>query len=108
MRKSTIAVLLSAFVLPGAGHLYLKHFPRGIALVAASLVCLGFIIDSAMRQASAVLDQLDLEGGALDAGHVADLVAQTSSGSGSSIATLVLAGCWLFGIFDAYRLSYKS
>lgn len=108
MSRSTTAVLLSALVLPGAGHLYLKHYPRGIALIAASLVCVWVIIDSAMRQASLVLDQLDIEGGALDAGQLSALATQTSSGSGDTIATLVLAGCWVIGMVDAYRLGNKS
>lgn len=108
MSRSTTAVLLSALVLPGAGHFYLKHHPRGIALIAANLVCVWVIIDSAIRQASHVLDQLDIEGGALDAGHISALVTQTSSGSRDTVATLVLAGCWLVGMVDAYRLGYKS
>jgi hypothetical protein len=61
-----------------------------------------------MQQASLVLDQIESEGAVLDPGQLADMITQTSSGSGSSIATLVLAGCWLVGIVDTYRLSYKS
>lgn len=111
MSKSTTAVLLSALVLPGAGHLYLKHFPRGIALIAASLACLWVIVGSAMQQASTVLEKLESEGGALDAGHITDLVTQTANSSDSTVATvatLVLAGCWLIGIVDAYRLGRKQ
>lgn len=104
MSRSTTAVLLSALVLPGAGHLYLKHFPRGIALIAVNLACLWVIVDSVLQQALIVLDQLESEGGALDAGHISELVAQTPSGLGSSIASFVLVGCWLLGMVDAYRL----
>lgn len=107
MSRSTTAVVLSALVLPGAGHLYLKHFRRGIALLVISLACLWIIVDRAMQQASAVLGRLETEGGALDAGHISDLVSQTANSSGSTVATgatLVLAGCWLVGIVDAYRL----
>jgi hypothetical protein len=70
MSKSMTAVLLSALVLPGAGHLYLKHFPRGLALIAISLACLWVFVDKAMQQASTVLEKLESEGGALDAGHI--------------------------------------
>jgi hypothetical protein len=107
MSRSTNAVLLSALVLPGAGHLYLKHLGRGVALIAVSLVCLGVFVDRAMQQASAVLDRLESEGGALDAGQLSDLVAQAANSAGSpatTVAALVLAGCWLVGIVDAYRL----
>ena len=37
MKKSTKAALLSAFVLPGAGHIFLKKYIPGVALVGASL-----------------------------------------------------------------------
>ena len=107
MSRSTNAVLLSALVLPGAGHLYLKHHLRGIALIVTSLVCLGISVDRAMQQASIVLERLASEGDAVDPGQLADLVAQASNGPGShavTVAMLGLAGCWVLGIVDAYRL----
>jgi hypothetical protein len=107
MSRLTTAVVLSALVLPGAGHLYLKQPGRGIALIGVSLVCLWVIVAQAMQQASAVLVKLESGGGALDAGQLSDLVAQASSSSGSgavTVATLALIGCWLIGIVDAYRL----
>lgn len=108
MSRSTNAVLLSALVLPGVGHLYLKHYPRGIALIAISLACLWVFVDRAMLQASIVLDQVATEGGAVDVGRLSDLIAQTSNGPGSlvvTVASLVLAGCWVIGIVDAYRIA---
>ena len=111
MSRSTTAVVLSALVLPGAGQLYLKYFWRGMALIGASLVCLWLIVAQAMQQASAVLVTLESEGGALDATQIADLVSQTPSGSGSAavtVATVVLAVCWVVGIVDAHRLANKK
>ena len=111
MSQSTTAVVLSALVLPGAGQIYLKRYQRGIALIGVSLVCLWFIVVQAMQQASAVLVQLESEGGVLDASQITDLVSQTSSGSGSAavtVATVVLAVCWVAGIVDAYRLGNKK
>jgi len=111
MSRSTNAVLLSALVLPGAGHLYLKHFRRGITLIVMSLACLWILVDRVMQQASTVIERIESEGGALDAGHISDLVTQTANSSGSTVATvatLVLAGCWLVGIGDAYRLGKKQ
>jgi hypothetical protein len=108
MSRSTTAVLLSALVLPGAGHLYLKHYPRGIALIAISLACLWIFMDRAMQQASIVLDQVASEVGAVDVGQLSNLVTQTSNGPDSlvvTVASLVLAGCWVIGIVDAYRIA---
>lgn len=110
MSRTTTAVLLSALVLPGAGHLYLKHTRRGMALIAISLVCLWFIVDGVMRQVSAVLGQLDAETSALDAGRISELAAQASNSPGNSAAAaamFVLIVCWLIGIADAYRMGKK-
>lgn len=108
MSRSTTAVLLSALVLPGAGHLYLKHYPRGLALIAISFACLWIFVDRAMQQVSIVLDQVASEGAAVDVGRLSELVTQTSNGPGSLVVTaasLVLAGCWVIGIVDAYRIA---
>jgi TM2 domain-containing membrane protein YozV len=106
--RSAIAVLLSALVFPGIGHLYLKQNARGIALIAASTISLWFIIDSAMRQASAILDQIEAGGGVIDTSRISELAAQTPSTPGDSLATYALAACWLLGIIDAYRLGKKK
>jgi hypothetical protein len=111
MSRSTNAVLLSALVLPGAGQCYLKHFRRGIAMIAVSLVCLGFIVDGAIQQASTVLTTLEAEGGAPDVAKITELVTQasnSSTGSVVTIATWVLAAFWLAGIVDAYRLGRRQ
>jgi TM2 domain-containing membrane protein YozV len=107
MSRSTNAMLLSALVLPGAGQLYLKHLGRGFALIGVSLACLWILMERTMQLASTVLDQIAVEGGALDVGQITELVAQASNSSGSTlvtVATLGLAGCWLVGIVDAYLL----
>jgi TM2 domain-containing membrane protein YozV len=111
MRKSTTAVLLSALVMPGAGHLYLKRVGRGIGLVGLSLACLWVVFDQVMRQASTVVGQLEAQGGAIDPAQISDLVAQSSANSDSPLATmamLVLTGCWLVGIIDAWRLGRQN
>jgi hypothetical protein len=108
MRRSTVALLLSALVLPGAGHVYLKHYWRGVALMGVSLVCLSVMVTQVMQQASAVLDQLLTEGGAIDAEHITDLVTRHADAPSATLATLVLAACWVAGILDAYRLGKRQ
>jgi Zn-dependent protease with chaperone function len=93
------------------GHLYLKHVRRGVALMVISLACLGIMADRAMQHASTLLGKLESQGGAIDAGQLPDLLTQMSNSPASplvTIASLVLAGCWLAGIVDAYRLGNSS
>ena len=107
MGRSINAMLLSALVLPGAGQIYLKHYGRGFVLIGVSLACLWILLDRTMQLASTVLGQLEAEGGAIDAAHIAELVSQASNAAASpivTVATLGLAGCWLTGIVDAYLL----
>ncbi|MCL5059830.1 MAG: hypothetical protein M1449_04540 [Candidatus Thermoplasmatota archaeon] len=101
MGRSTNAVLLSALVLPGAGQLHPKRFRRGIAMAAISLACLRGFVDRAMQQASTVIEKLESEARSLDAGQLSDLATQTVNSSGSTVATVatrVLAGCWVVGL----------
>ncbi|MGE5319950.1 MAG: hypothetical protein ACM3KD_07210 [Hyphomicrobiaceae bacterium] len=111
MSRATNAVLLSALVAPGAGHLYLRHYPRGVALIGISLACLWVFVERAMQQASIVLDRLASDAGGIDAGQLSDLITQTSGGPGSLVVTLTslaLAVCWAIGIVDAYRLAKEQ
>ena len=111
MSRSSTAVVLSVLVLPGAGHLYLKQTGRGLALIAVSLTCLWIIVAQAIQQASAVLVQLEIEGGVLDPVQFAERVSQSASHAGSgaaTAATLVLVACWLYGIIDAYRQGQRE
>ncbi|MHB8916068.1 MAG: DUF6677 family protein, partial [Thiobacillus sp.] len=77
MSRSTTAVLLSAFVMPGAGQLYLKRVLHGMVFIVVSLVCLWIIGDSVLQQASAVLAQLQSSEQVLNPNHIAGLVART-------------------------------
>ena len=101
-------MLLSALVMPGAGQIYLKRVLRGMVLIVVSLVCLWIIGSGMLQQASVVLDQLQSGQASLDAGHIAELVAQTPGSSASSTATFVLIGCWLGGLIDTYWLGKKT
>lgn len=108
MSRSTTAVLLSALVLPGAGHFYLKRYARGSALIAVSLACLWILIDRALQQASVLLGRLASEGGAVDPGQLVDRLTQSSNGPGGlalTVVSLVLAGCWVIGIVDTCRIA---
>ena len=112
MNRSATAVVLSALVLPGAGQLYLNHIGRGLAFAGVSLVCLGVIVAETMQRASGLLATMEAEGeGALNAAQITAWVSQTtddSSGTAMTLATLVLAACWLMAVVDAYRLGSRQ
>ena len=58
MKKSNKAVLLSALVFPGAGHLLLKKRIIGAVLTCASLVALDLIIANMLNRAQEIADKI--------------------------------------------------
>lgn len=97
MQKSTKAALLSGLIFPGIGHLVLKSYLRGLALMSLSLIAFSYLVNVAYQRATLIVDRMYSGDIALDAGAGANSLAENFS-------LLVLAGCWLFGIIDSYRL----
>lgn len=111
MKTSTKAVLLSALVIPGAGHYYLRKPLAGTILCGISIIVIGYIVSEIFQQAVKLIANLESGGIPLDVPQLTALVAlQTSKmDTGSlSIATTVFALCWVIGIIDSYRLGISG
>jgi TM2 domain-containing membrane protein YozV len=107
MKKSTKAVLLSAFVFPGAGHLYLKKYVPGCILAGVSLVGIYYLVTKTVERAWEIAEKIQSGAVQLDATTIAELVSQQSAGTDAqltNIATLAIIICWVFGIIDSYRV----
>ncbi|MDE0931525.1 MAG: hypothetical protein OSA77_12605 [Halioglobus sp.] len=104
MRKSTVAVMLSGLVFPGAGHLYLKQWGLGIVLMAVAASATYFIISVSL---SIALDlSAKIQSGIIpaDIDAITNLVSQQLSATTQSInlATTILLMCWLIGVVSVY------
>ena len=110
MKTSIKAALLSALVFPGLGQMYLRRYVRGLIPMVLVLAGLGILIARATVTALKVLDKIQIQGETVDMKAVSDLAAASSSqGDGySSLVWLAIAGCWLFGVIDAYRLGKEK
>jgi len=107
MKRSSKAALLSGLIFPGIGHLFLRHYLRGSALLVASLAALSIILTRAYQHALLVVDQITGGDIPLDTGAIAQAISDSASTADSrvdSIAVIVLVACWLAGIIDSYRL----
>ncbi|MFT3928947.1 MAG: hypothetical protein QM709_01515 [Spongiibacteraceae bacterium] len=113
MARSINAALLSALVFPGAGHLYLRSYMRGIVLAVISVVALADFIRRAWHEADIIRDQLLAE---INAGGVIDLeylITQATNAVNHidrqpfALAGYVLLGCWIAGVVDSYRIGKK-
>lgn len=110
MSKSIKAALWSGLVFPGAGHLYLKRYGRGVVLIAVSAICLVIIASKAAAQVMAVLGQIEAEGGMIDPSRVSELASRATVAADTpalSTAIMVLIVCWVLGLVDAYRLGRR-
>jgi hypothetical protein len=107
MNNSMKAVLLSAFIFPGAGHFFLKKPIPGAALVVTAFAALYLIISNALERALQIAEKIQSGEVQLDVAAIAELVSTQPTGTGTqvlNIATAVLFISWLIGIVDSYRV----
>ena len=102
MKKSSKAALLSGLILPGIGHLFLREYFRGSALVVLSLAALSVVVTKAYQHAILIVDRVVSGDVAMEAGAIAQAV--SNSTTIADAAVVVLVACWLVGIMDSYRL----
>jgi len=107
MKKSIKAALLSAFVLPGAGHFFLKKYIMGAILAIAACAGLYSIIVTTIEKALKIAEQIQTSGTPLSTEEISALVSQQvihSEVQQMNMALLALAIAWAIGVVDAYRL----
>ena len=105
MRRSTKAALLSCFVFPGVGHLYLRQYVRGALLATGAAALIYFIVSVAVNTAYDVAGKIQSGDVQLNVESISDLVSKQSRDSEEStnIATMALIVLWVIGIADSYR-----
>ena len=74
------AALLSAFVFPGVGHLYLKKYIHGVILIGVSLVGSYYVISKTVERALKIVEKIQSGAVQLDVTAVTELVSKQSTG----------------------------
>ena len=110
MKTAIKAALLSGFVFPGVGQIYLKRYKRGLAILMPVLLCLGIIIRTVVVGALQSLKAIESGGGIADMETVSNLARIDSVHSGTNLNFILLfvLCCWLFSVVDAYRIGRRS
>lgn len=109
MKNAIKGALLSGLGFPGAGHLVLKHYKMGIALILVAGASLTLIVVKAVEQAFTTLDKVQAGLVAPDISVLANAaILDTASDPVINIATLFLVLCWIIGIVDAYVLGRRK
>jgi hypothetical protein len=107
MKTSFKAALLSAFVFPGAGQLWLKKYFLGCLFSFGAAVPLYIIISTTVEQTQKIIEQINLQANTLDILEINELVTQQMAGIDTQqmhIATISLLTIWLVSIIDAFRI----
>jgi len=107
MKKSTKAVLLSALVFPGMGHLSLKKYLAAIVLAGASFASIYYTMTKSVENALLIVEKIEKDYNQPDLAAIIDSASQQPAGSDAyllDIATAVFVICWLIGIIDSYRV----
>ncbi len=108
MKVSYKAALLSTFVFPGVGQLYLKKYWRGLVIIFLSCTGLGYMIWSATVSAINRLDDVmaKMQGNTTNLRELSDIVgSKTLTTDSYHNAVFYFIVCfWIFAIIDAYRI----
>lgn len=100
--KRTPAILLSALVFPGAGHLLLGRKRRGALFFVPALIALLLVVRNIIERTDAVMAQINSGALPLDVQLITEKVAAMSAndGPGMTIAVGVLVACWIAALLD--------
>ena len=111
MNNAIKGALLSGLIFPGLGQVVLKRYRRGFVLMFTVFATLMVMVIKAVQHALAILETIEMEGGAIDIEKITDAAAQVVSASDSAvynIGLLMIIACWIFGIIDAYRIGREK
>jgi hypothetical protein len=109
MKKSVKAALLSALVLPGAGHFLLKSYLRGAILLASSLWSVTYIIKITMDRANVITEKILSGQIPFDIDVIREQLTalpEDSQITSLNIALYVFIACWVIGVIDAGRIGH--
>jgi len=108
LKVSYKAALLSLFLFPGLGHIYLKRYCRGLVIMFLFLSGLGYII---WFLTVSVINRLDdimviIEGGTKNPRGLPDIFGSKMliTGPYQDVVYYVIIGLWIFAVIDAYRI----
>jgi len=103
------SVLLSAFIFPGVGHVYLKRYISGALLAGVAFIALYFMISTAVERALQIVDKIQSGEIQADVAVIAELIAKQPIGTEAQLTNMAMAAliiAWLIGIVDSYRVGH--
>ena len=113
MKKSVKAALWSAFAFPGAGHIAVRSYMRGVALLGATVGSIYYLVNDILSRG--LMDKVNDVANKMLSGEIpADPNALERSLDlgpdpiGVQIASWLILACWIAGIVDSYRIGAQQ
>ncbi|MFT6985801.1 MAG: hypothetical protein ACJAT7_001617 [Psychromonas sp.] len=107
MKKPIKAALLSAFVFPGIGHLFLKKYISAVLFVTSALAATYQLLSKTLENAQQIVEKIQNGEIAPDISAITESVTQQTDNSGllnADLMSQLLMIIWLVSIVDAYRV----
>lgn len=104
MTKSTKALLLSAFVYPGAGQLLLKRYYLGAGFIIVTTIGLYFILANIFRIANQIIERVQSGGQTPDFSVLLSLVSQHDTALLNNAFTVMVI-TWFLSILHIYLIN---
>jgi hypothetical protein len=110
MKKSFKAILASALIYPGLGHLLLKHYIQGLLIIASFSLPLWFMLSDVITKTNEVITQVQNGQVSLNSNAIAEAINHSSGADMQtlSIYSYVMLAVWIIGILDVYRITRKA
>jgi hypothetical protein len=110
--SSDKAAILSLFILPGVGQLYLKRYWRSLVIMAIFLTGLGYTIWVVTVSALTHIDEamVMIEGGTKNPRGLPDIVGSkmVTPSPYQDIVFYITLCIWIFSIIDAFRIGKQK
>lgn len=108
MKKPVVAALLSALIIPGAGHLYLQSRMRGLILLGTTVAALTAMVVVIIGKMNEMLQEMEVTPlGPPDPADLAYTITQTPDPV-LNFAPIIILACWVIGIVDSFLLGQKA
>lgn len=112
MKVSYKAALLSTFVFPGVGQMYLKKFWRGLGIMVIVFTGAGYMIWSATVAALNLVDDamLKMRGSTPNLQELSDSIGSKMPNTDPyvDIVFFVMVCFWIFAVIDAYKIGKQK
>ena len=108
MNISLKAILLSAFVYPGAGHFILKKYVTGSIFFTFFSVILYFVVSDMLERVNLVIEQVKQGELPLDFAVLSEEISKSSfdmNAESPHVLLYLMIAVWVFAMWDAFRES---